>query len=88
MGMFNLVNFEMECPNCKSTVGGFQTKDGEVYLATVEPDSVSNFYSSCDQCKTWIEFTKPRIQVPKRKVPLSKDEVEEIAFVMTARKEK
>jgi len=87
MGMFNDVNFTMKCPKCGEEVAGFQTKDGTLLLDTVEPDSVNNFYSSCDNCykvgeRTWIEFsrvsTKPRLL---RKKPLTEEEIVAMGFV-------
>lgn len=54
--MFDYVNYECVCPRCKNKVDGFQSKDGECTLGTIEPESVSNFYSSCGVCGAWIEF--------------------------------
>jgi len=57
MGLFDHVNFETECPVCSHKVTGFQTKDSICCLETVEPWTVRNFYSSCPNCDTWIEYT-------------------------------
>lgn len=58
MGMFNWVDFECTCPVCRGKVDGFQTKDGDLCIATVKPKSVSNFYAPCGKCGCWIEFTR------------------------------
>jgi hypothetical protein len=86
MGMFNEVNFRMKCPKCGEEVTGFQTKDGTLSLDTVEPDSVNNFYSSCDNChehgeSTWIEFSRISTELTERKNPLSEEEVIDMGFV-------
>ena len=61
MGMFNYVNYECVCPVCHAKVDGFQTKDGELQLDTVEPTSVPNFYSTCGKCGCWLELTAKEI---------------------------
>lgn len=58
MGMFDYVNYECECPECGGKVSGFQSKDGECLMDTLETKDVSNFYSSCDECGGWIEFER------------------------------
>jgi phage FluMu protein Com len=62
MGMFDWIDFEMECPVCKTKVDGFQSKDGSCSLHRLSPYEVFNFYTSCPKCKTWIEFTKKYIK--------------------------
>ncbi len=59
MGMFNWVDYECVCPQCHGKVEKFQTKDSDGYcdLSTVSPSSVSNFYSSCEKCGCWVEFS-------------------------------
>lgn len=90
MGMFNEVNFTMKCPKCGEEVTGFQTKDGTLLLDTVEPDSVNNFYSSCDNCykvgeRTWIEFSRVPTKMTKRKKPLTEEEIVAMGFVREVR---
>ena len=58
MGMFNYVDFECECPQCGDTITGFQTKDGNLVMKTVHPNSVGSFYSSCDNCGRWVDFVR------------------------------
>ncbi len=58
MGMFDYVDFVMDCPKCGEKVTDFQTKDKEQNLQWVHPREVENFYSSCNKCKVWIEFVK------------------------------
>ncbi len=57
MGMFDYVNYECACPVCQTKVYNFQSKDGDLLLDTVEPAAVNNFYSACDKCGSWIDFT-------------------------------
>ena len=63
MGLFNWVNYEMECPECGHLVVGFQTKDESLvtlYLEKVEINQIGKFYSECDECGLWIEFSLKR----------------------------
>ncbi len=79
MGMFDYVSFEMDCPKCGSRVGGWQSKDGPCVMDTISPEEVADFYSSCDKCKTWIEFAR----VTERKEPppvMTRAEVEALGF--------
>lgn len=55
--MFDWVLFEVECPNCKTKIDGFQSKDGGCGLYTLGFWEVNNFYSSCPSCRTWVEYT-------------------------------
>ncbi len=55
MGMFDYVNYTMKCPRCGEEVDGFQSKDGDCCLSTVEPSSIHRFYTSCNNCDLWIE---------------------------------
>lgn len=73
MGMHDYVNFEMKCPNCGTMLRDWQTKDGKCLLEVVEIDTIDEFYTSCQKCRTWYSFSrkKPR---PKGK-PLSKKEI-------------
>ena len=58
MGMFDYVDFECICPVCLNHVTGFQTKDKYNVLETVKPQELCNFYTTCDKCGSWIEFTR------------------------------
>ena len=58
MGMFDYVDFEMDCPGCGKKVNGFQSKDGECYLGWIKPMDVNNFYDACNNCGAWIEFNR------------------------------
>ena len=69
MGMFDDIKFEMKCPNCKTKVDGFQSKDGSCLMHELEFWEVNNFYASCSHCNTWIEFTIKK-QRPNRKVTI------------------
>ncbi len=57
MGMYDYVNFKMNCPRCKKDMGEFQTKDGICLMVELDFFEVRNFYASCENCSTWVEFT-------------------------------
>lgn len=80
MGMFDWINFKCPCPKCGQEVSGFQSKDRSCDLNTIEPDDVDNFYSSCDACKTWVEFYRPHTNNPKRAESLTIDQVIALGF--------
>ena len=61
MGMYDNVLFEMDCPVCGGKVSDFQTKDRDNSLDVVLPWSVTNFYTSCDNCTLWIEWEHGRL---------------------------
>ena len=56
MGMYDHVDFEVSCPNCKHLVTGFQTKDRDNALEIVSPVGLDKFYSECDHCKAWLVY--------------------------------
>lgn len=56
MGVFDYVDFEMPCPVCKAPLTNFQTKDGDVYMNTVDAFSVYEFGAWCDKCESEIDF--------------------------------
>lgn len=58
MGMFNWVRFETNCPMCFSHLKYFQTKDKFSELVQVKPHKVTNFYTSCHNCKAWVNYYK------------------------------
>lgn len=63
MGLFNYVDYKMNCPECGHLIDGFQTKDESIvplYMKHVTFDQVSRFYSSCGNCGLWIEFALKR----------------------------
>ncbi len=64
MGIFDYVNYKMDCPKCGKDVGDFQTKDCGGWFEKVEYWQCDNFYASCDYCNTWIEFTLKREREP------------------------
>ena len=70
MGMFDDINFETKCPNCKTKVNGFQSKDGSCLMITLEFWDVNNFYDSCPECSTWIEYTLKNKTRPNRKLTI------------------
>jgi len=73
MGMFDYIKFEMACPKCGAKVSGFQSKDGPCCLIELEYWEVDNFYSSCPQCQTWIEYNR---KGARQEVPISDYEQE------------
>lgn len=81
MGMFDYVNFKMNCPKCGDEVLGFQSKDAHCMLEKVDPVSVNNFYSNC-ACGHWIELSRndlPKSNKPRRS-PYTIDEVLAMGF--------
>jgi len=66
MGMFDYIKYEMDCPDCGSKIGGFQSKDGMCVLAELEFWEVDNFYSYCKCCGRRVEFNRkrPRLYSP------------------------
>ena len=63
MGMFDYVKYEAPCQSCGEPVTGFQSKAGDCTLSELTPeelfkiDSGAHFYSSCDSCGIWNEYT-------------------------------
>lgn len=82
MGLFDYVNFEMACPKCGAPLHDFQTKDGDVYMNTVEIEAVTSFYTACPQCKHWVELTRvPPPDVPvTRKAAATLDDAKALGF--------
>lgn len=60
MGMFDHVDFEMDCPKCGRKMNNFQSKDGECYFNRVKITEVNNFYDSCKHCNAWVEFIRKK----------------------------
>ena len=52
MGLFNYVNATHDCWLCDQPVTGWQTKDGDPFMETVEVDEpdLFEYYSSCSYC--------------------------------------
>lgn len=67
MGMFDDVLYEADCPFCGHELRGWQSKDGECDLAKLTPKQLAEqanpgieygevtFYTSCDECGTWVD---------------------------------
>lgn len=68
MGIFDYVAFEMDCPTCGEKMKGFQTKDGDVYMKTVNWWEVNNFYDYCEKCGTWVEFHRKQRTLDREKL--------------------
>jgi hypothetical protein len=58
MGMFDYVDYEMECPQCGEIVRYFQSKDGDCRMATLNIKDVFSFYNVCVHCRLCIEFKR------------------------------
>ena len=69
MGLYDAIDFKMKCPRCKKDMGEFQSKDGPCAMSKLDWWSVDNFYSSCDNCETWVEYTIEKR--PNRKLKIS-----------------
>jgi hypothetical protein len=58
MGMFDYVDFKMQCPVCSRQLE-FQTKDREEKnLEWVGYKLIKNFYAYCGCCRTSVHFYK------------------------------
>lgn len=57
MGSYDNIKYECVCPVCHSKVDKFQSKSGECDFEVLNPSQAYNFYSSCDKCGSWIDFT-------------------------------
>ena len=60
MGMYDCINYKMDCPECGTELNSFQSKDRSCTLARLEHWEVDNFYDLCDKCGAWIEFNRKR----------------------------
>lgn len=59
MGMFDWVNYECICPQCKGKVTGFQSKDSKnPSMERLQPEDVKNFYSLCKKCGCWLDIVR------------------------------
>ena len=83
MGMYDYVNFKMNCPKCSEEVTGFQTKSAHCILDTVDPVAIDNFYTKCS-CGNWIEFSRNNLPAPEkaREEPYTIDEVTALGFTL------
>ncbi len=70
MGMFDWVDVggpdPIPCPDCGKDLEGWQTKDTGCTLTTVPWYSASCFYTSCDGCKAWVQYTRDEVVVRPR----------------------
>lgn len=56
MGMFDIIDYKMNCPVCGNEVTDFQSKDKDCIMSKLQLYKVDNFYTSCVICGTWIEL--------------------------------
>jgi len=68
--MFDWIIFEMKCPKCKTKMDSFQSKSGGCSMEHLEFWEVTNFYSGCSKCTTWVEFDIARSPRPNRKLTM------------------
>ncbi len=61
MGMFDFVRYTANCEKCGEPLKDFQSKDGECLLKVIRPDQEDYFYSICEKCHTWHDFTVDRV---------------------------
>ena len=57
MGMYDLVDWEQDCPRCGAKIRHFQTKEKAQQMETYKPHEVDNFYSYCGYCGLWVNYT-------------------------------
>ena len=60
MGMFDEIIFEMNCPVCGIKVDNFQSRDSDCKLQKLKFTEVDHFYTMCNGCSAWIEYTLKR----------------------------
>lgn len=62
MGMFDEVigvpASLSKCPSCDEKLDYWQSKDGKCLCNEIHFQKVDNFYTSCEECGTWVEFTR------------------------------
>lgn len=75
MGMYDTVNYQADCVGCGKPLTDFQSKDGPCTLSILQPAEVEEFYTSCDNCRQWHQYTV-RV-VPESVVVTLKGEVDE-----------
>lgn len=66
MGMFDLVSVgepPVPCPVCKEPLGEWQSKDGDCELETIPWQKTNLFYTWCEGCSAWIQYT--RVEAPE-----------------------
>ena len=70
MGMFDWVDVggpdPIPCPECGEPLEGWQTKDTACELLTVPWNDTDFFYTSCDKCSTWVQYTRDEEVVKPR----------------------
>ncbi len=60
MGMFDNVEVPpayCKCPVCDAELTDWQSKDGPCTMTLQQFYEVDNFYTSCDACGEWVEYT-------------------------------
>ncbi len=68
MGVFDNIKFEIACPVCGEQTTGFQSKSGFPSGKALEFWEVDEFHTSCQNCKTWIEYTFSADKVQRRSI--------------------
>ena len=81
MGMFDHVNFEMNCPTCGGKMRGFQTKSGPCISEMLDPTEVDNFYSYCCDRRVTLDTKVRESKEPRAKV-YTLSEVLELGFTL------
>lgn len=56
MKMFDHININIPCPICGHIIDNFQSKDKHCMMKLLEFWEVDNFYSSCINCGSRIEY--------------------------------
>ncbi len=67
MGMFdwitNVPEEHSRCRECGAELTSWQSKDGACVLGDLPYWTVNNFYTYCDRCGTWHEYTRKERQL-------------------------
>ena len=58
VGMFDYVKVVAPCWNCDRALDSFQSKDSSCLLRVVAIDEVDNYYTICEQCSAWVEYSR------------------------------
>lgn len=54
MGMFDWIKYTDNCPNCKSEITRWQSKDDWCMGVILQPWEVASFYAICPNCNMMV----------------------------------
>ena len=60
MGMYDeIITPELKC-ECGAVLKDWQSKDGPCLLENLHFAEVNNFYTGCEECSKWYEYTRTK----------------------------